>query len=125
MSNSKPIPTRTDQTEEILLSKSVVRLEAKILGLVLGLVFGLTIFIMTNWLVLEGGHVTPSGEHVVGPNLSLLGQFFIGYRVTFVGSLIGFAYGFAVGTLTGTIIGRLYNWLSGLRRSLKLGRKTL
>ena len=81
----------------------------------LGLVFGLTIFVMTNWLVLAGGHINQEGEQVIGPNLALLGQFFIGYRVSFVGSLIGFVYGFALGTITGSIIGRLYNWLSSFR----------
>lgn len=101
-----------------------MRLEAKLLGLVLGLVFGLVIFLMTNILVLAGGHVTESGERVIGPNLALLGQFFIGYRVSFVGSLIGFAYGFALGTITGAIISRLYNWLAVLRRKRMFGRKS-
>ncbi len=78
-----------------------MRLESKVLALVLGLVTGLAIFVMTNWLVLAGGHVGEHGEQIVGPNLALLGQFFIGYRVSFVGSLIGFAYGFALGTITG------------------------
>jgi len=119
MANLDSTEERTDQSEEIQLSKSVVRIEAKIFGIVLGLVFGLTIFLMTNWLVLAGGHVNPAGELVVGPNLALLGQFFIGYRVTFVGSLIGFAYGFAVGTITGSIIGRLYNWLVFVRNRVK------
>ena len=105
MSNSSPTVERPERTEDIQLSSSVVRIESKILGIVLGLVFGLTIFVMTNWLILAGGHVNARGELEVGPNLALLGQFFIGYRVTFVGSLIGFLYGFAVGTITGAIIG--------------------
>ncbi len=115
MSSRDPTRARADQTDEILLSRAVMRLEAKMLALVLGLIFGLTIFVMTNWLVLAGGHINREGEQVIGPNLALLGQFFIGYRVSFVGSLIGFAYGFALGTITGSIIGRLYNWLSSLR----------
>jgi len=125
MENLDSSSTKTDQAEEIQLSKSVMRLEAKLLGLVLGLVFGLTIFLMTNILILAGGHVTDSGERVIGPNLALLGQFFIGYRVTFVGSLIGFAYGFAIGTITGAIISRLYNWLVILRKRLKIGGKSV
>ena len=82
---------------------------AKILGLILGLLFGLVIFIATNWLVIQGGHINANGEHVVGPNLQLLSQFFIGYRVSFLGSIIGFGYGFAVGTLSGALIGWIYN----------------
>jgi ABC-type dipeptide/oligopeptide/nickel transport system permease subunit len=51
----------------------------------------------------------------VGPHLSLLGQFFIGYQVTFVGSLIGFAYGAIIGFIGGYTVSTLYNWLAGLR----------
>ena len=72
--------------EEIVLTR-LLRLNATVQGIVTGLVFGLVIFIATNWLTLKGGRV-------VGPHLALLSQFFIGYRVTFVGSLIGFAHGF-------------------------------
>ena len=115
MSNRNSTPTRTEQTEAIRLSRAVMRLDVKIFGIVLGTVMGLAIFVMTNWLILAGGHISQDGERVIGPNLALLGQFFIGYRVTFVGSLIGFAYGFALGTITGSVISRLYNWLSSLR----------
>jgi hypothetical protein len=71
---------------------------------------GLGIFIATNWLVLRGGNV-------VGPHLSLLGQFFIGYTVSFMGSLIGFAYGFLGGFAVGYLIAMLYNWIVGLKHS--------
>ena len=73
-----------------------------------GLVAGVGLFIATNWLVMKGGPV-------VGPHLSLLGQFFIGYRVTFVGSLVGLAYGFGCGFIAGSLVARLYNWLARLR----------
>ena len=82
---------------------------AKTLGLVFGLLFGLFIFIATNWLVIKGGHINASGEYVVGPNLQLLSQFFFGYRVSFFGSIIGFGYGFAVGTLAGALFAGIYN----------------
>ncbi len=94
--------------EEKLFS-GVHRLNAKILGLVTGLLAGFVIFIATNWLVTRGGHIAPSGETVVGPHLNLLSQFFIGYKISFLGSLIGFAYGFALGTLGGSLIGWIYN----------------
>ncbi len=92
---------------EILLTR-VLRLNATIQGVVTGIVAGLAIFIATNWLILRGGEV-------VGPHLSLLGQYFIGYRVTFVGSLIGFAYGFIAGFLGGYCVSRIYNWLTDAR----------
>ena len=75
---------------ESLVSVRLMRLNATVQGVVVGLIAGLGIFIATNWLIIKGGPV-------VGPHLALLGQFFIGYRVTFVGSLIGFAYGFVLG----------------------------
>ena len=102
-------------TEEAQLKRVLLRLNAKVLGLVLGLALGLLIFIMTNWLILAGGHVDETGKNVVGPHLALLGQFFLGYRVSFVGSLFGFAYGFALGSISGALLSILYNKLSHLR----------
>jgi len=72
-------------------------------------VFGLGVFIATNILVLKGGEV-------VGPHLALLGQYFIGYRVTFLGSLIGLAYGLVIGFGIGYGVAFLYNWIAALRR---------
>jgi len=95
--------------------KGVLRLNAKIVGLALGVIMGLTIFIGTNWLLIRGGHITPSGKYVVGPHLQLLSQFFIGYKVSFLGSIIGFFYGFALGTLCGSAIGWIYNKIADFR----------
>ena len=92
--------------EEVVLAR-LLRLNATVQGIVTGFMVGLGIFIATNWLVLKGGEV-------VGPHLSLLSQFFIGYRVTFSGSLVGFAYGFLCGFLGGYCIARMYNWIAGL-----------
>ncbi len=95
-------------SDENKLFSGILRLNAKILGLVLGILLGLAIFIITNWLVIKGGDP-------VGPHLGLLSQFFIGYRVSFLGSIIGFAYGFAVGTFSGAMIGWIYNRIVGFR----------
>lgn len=98
--------------EEQKLFRGILYLNSKVLGLVLGLICGLVIFIATNWLVIKGGET-------VGLHLQMLDQFFIGYRVTFFGSFIGFAYGFAVGTLSGAIIGWIYNKIVLFRNSGK------
>ena len=90
-----------DKLEEIVFTR-VLRLNAVVQGIVLGLLTGVVIFIATNWLVLKGG---PR----VGPHLSLLNQFFIGYRVSFLGSLVGFAYGSVVGFAVGYVIAVVYN----------------
>ena len=104
----------THVTDDKLFS-TILRLHSKILGLVLGLLTGSLIFIVTNWLVIKGGHKAPDGEYVVGPHLELLAQFFIGYHVSFLGSIIGFAYGFAVGTLSGALLGWIYNIIVDVR----------
>jgi len=97
------------------LFSGVLRLNAKIIGLVFGIVLGLLIFVATNWLLLKGGHYTADGKYVVGPHLQLLSQFFIGYRVSFVGSIIGFFYGLALGTLCGGTVGWIYNAIVDLK----------
>lgn len=95
-------------SEEEIIRKAVVRLNGHILGFVLAMIGSLIIFLATNWLVLKGGEV-------VGPHMGLLDQFFIGYSVTFVGSLIGAAYAFLIGYLSGLFIAWIYNWVISLR----------
>lgn len=100
------------------LFQGVLRLNAKIWGLVCGLLLGLALFIATNWIVIKGGHIDAvTGEYVVGPHLQLLSQFFIGYHVSFFGSIIGFLWGFAAGALAGALIGLIYNLIVDLRSS--------
>ena len=91
--------------EKLVLSR-LVKLNAVILGVVIGLVLGSLLFIVTIWLVIKDGPV-------VGPNLALLGQFYIGYEVTYLGSLIGFGYGFLTGFVAGFVTATIYNWIIG------------
>jgi hypothetical protein len=83
----------------------VIRLNEWVTALSVGFIAGLLLFAATNFLVLKGGKV-------VGPHLSLLGQVFVGYRVTFLGSLIGFAYAMAAGTIVGYFGAKLYNGIA-------------
>ncbi len=99
------------ETEEVFeekLQKAVIRLNGNVLGIVLGLVAGLVIFAATNFLVIKGGEN-------VGQHLGLLGNFFYGYSVTFVGSLVGFFYGLLTGYIVGFLIGWIYNSIVNLR----------
>ena len=100
-------PGEQDQGEQ--LQNATLRLNGRGLALFLGLLCGLGLFVATNWLVIKGGPLGADGEPVVGPTLSLLGQYFLGYRVTFLGSLIGFGWAFVFGALTGTLICLVYN----------------
>jgi len=95
--------------ERLVLTR-LLRLNAIVHGVVTGVVVGLTIFIATNWLILKGGDV-------VGPHLALLGQFFIGYEVSFTGSLLGFGYGFGTGFVIGYGVAKIYNSLAEIRES--------
>jgi len=92
------------------LAVRILRLEAVVQGIEWGLVAGLALFLATNFLVLKGGRV-------IGPHLSLLRQFFIGYEVTFVGSLIGFAYAFVCGFVAGYAVSVVYNRIARRRRN--------
>ena len=104
------------ETDEEKLFTGILRLNAKVFGLILGLLMGLAIFIATNWLLIKGGYINAEGKYIVGPHLQLLSQFFIGYTVSFSGSIIGFFYGFALGTICGAMIGWIYNKVVDLRR---------
>ncbi len=88
--------------EEQLLEQAVLHFNGNILGIVFGTVTGLIILVATNWLVIKGGED-------VGTHLGLLSNFFIGYSVTFVGSLIGAIYGFVTGYVLGFLIAWIYN----------------
>lgn len=90
------------EREEELLQRAVIRLNEKLLGIVLGTVMGIGLFLVTNLLVLKGG---PN----VGAHLGLLAQFFPGYSVTFLGSLVGFFWAFIVGFVIGAVFGAVYN----------------
>ena len=84
------------------LQTAFVKLDRVALGLSLGVVSGLTLFLATLVLVLRGGDV-------VGPTLALLGQYFPGYTVTLSGSLVGLAYGFAAAYVAGWLFAFLRN----------------
>jgi hypothetical protein len=94
---------------ERLLVTRIVHFNATVQGVVTGLVLGLVVFVATLWLIVKGGPV-------VGPHLALLGQYFIGYRVTVAGSFIGFAWGFLVGFALGFFVATTYNRLANLRQ---------
>ena len=95
------------EDEEESLEHAVTRFHATALGILVGLLTGIGLFLATNFLVLKGGAT-------VGPHLSLLAQFFPGYRVTFLGSVIGFGYAFCVGFVVGVIIALVYNKIAGV-----------
>ena len=90
------------EREEELLQKAVIKLNAKLLGIVFGLILGLGLFAATVILVIKGGPEP-------GAHLALLSQFFPGYTITWVGAMVGFVYAFLLGFGVGAMIGSVYN----------------
>jgi hypothetical protein len=101
-----------EKESDELLVKAVLRLDSLILGVIFGVVSAAGLFVATIWLTLKGGAN-------VGQHLGLLGQYFPGYSVTFLGSLVGIPYAFLCGLVIGAAIAWLYNgilWLKYGRR---------
>lgn len=94
--------------EEKLILAAVARLRIGVLALVFALVGGTALWLATAWLIVRGG---PN----VGLHLSLLSQYFPGYRVTWPGSLLGFFYGGMVGGGIGWLMAWVYNAVVDLR----------
>jgi hypothetical protein len=94
------------EREEI--SRSIARIQAGVLAVAGALIGGVGLFVVTIWLVLKGGQD-------VGQHLQLLGQYFIGYSVTWVGSIIGFFYGALTGGIVGWAVGTIYNKIVSIR----------
>ena len=103
-------PKTVSNADDRELSRMVVSIQAGVLALVCAVLGGLGLFLMTAWLVIKGG---PR----VGQHLSLLGQYLIGYSVTWTGSVVGLLYGALIGGIVGWMIAKIYNGVAKLRHS--------
>ncbi len=77
-----------------------MKVNIKALALSTGLVAGLVVFLLTLWFVILG---------YSGSFLNKLGSVYLGYSVSWLGSIVGFLYGFLDGVVFGTLLGYLYN----------------
>ncbi len=100
-----PLSPRDELAE--LVRSAFARYDAVALGGAVGAVLGLGVFLATAILLLRGGET-------VGPNLALLGQYFLGYQVSWTGGLVGMVEaalgGFAFGWFLATAINKLVAW---------------
>lgn len=113
-SNFRPETGRESTSTDDLVIQSFAKLHKTALGIALGLLSALVVFAATAILLIRGG------SHV-GPTLGLLGQYFIGYSVTWPGSLVGLFYGFAFGFIAGWSVAFLRNlFLSAFLQVIKL-----
>lgn len=76
-----------------------MKLDVKAIGLAGGILWGLSVFLATIWIVIKGGGFT----------LMKLSQFYIGYSVSIPGAFIGGIYGFVHGFIAALIFALLYN----------------
>ncbi len=90
------------------VSRAIARIQTGVLTIVFAALCGLGLFLMTAWLLVK------DGPHV-GAHLRLLGNYFPGYSVTWLGSVIGLFYGAFVGGAIGWSIGTIYNRVVGFR----------
>ena len=77
-----------------------MNLNIKAMAIAFGLVWGVSLFVIT-WciILLEGSSDTAT----------FIGKFYIGYSLTPVGSLIGLIWGIIDGAIGGVMFGWLYN----------------
>jgi hypothetical protein len=91
------------------IGRAVAKMQAGVLAIVFAVLGGGSLFLATLWLVIKDGPY-------VGAHLRLLGNYFPGYSVTWLGSFIGLFYGALVGGVIGWSIGTIYNKIVRLRQ---------
>jgi hypothetical protein len=75
-------------------------LNIKAFALAFGVWWGGGIFLLTWWLIATGQ---------TGATATLMEQWYFGYSVTPLGSVVGLAWGFVCGAICGAILAWLYN----------------
>ena len=97
-------------TGDFYKEREIMKLNGNALGLSLGLIWGGSIFLATIILYVKAklGIHYQAGDPI-GPTLLTLGQFYMGYSISFFGSIVGFIYGFINAYVVGVIIARIYN----------------
>jgi len=94
------------QKDEI--SHALARIRTGALAIVCAMIGGAGLFVMTAWLLIKDG---PQ----VGQHLQLLSIYFIGYSVTWWGSVVGLFYGALCGGAIGWSVGTIYNKVVKIR----------
>ena len=77
-----------------------MKLNVKRFALATGTLWGLAIFLIT---------LVAAGRGIGQEHLSHLSAIFIGYQVTYLGSIIGLVYGFVSGAVGGWVFSLIYN----------------
>ena len=112
------LPDQDLRALEAGFAKIFRKLDGLALGGATGIAAGVVLCLATLILVLKGGDV-------VGPRLELLAQYFPGYSVTWMGSLLGLAYGLFYGFLIGWYFAFIRNGVLFLTMTVALRRAQL
>jgi len=102
------ISTEADKSEKFI-EQPTLRISGHALGVSLGSLMALQLIATTNWLVIRG---TANQS----PHAALLQNYFPGYSVSFVGSIIGAAEIFIFTYTLSQLLSVVYNFAAGLRR---------
>ncbi len=83
-----------------------MKLSVKAFSLTCAILWGLSLFILTWWLILFG-------PETIQGDKTIIGMVYLGYFVTPLGSIIGLVWAFVDGLVCGAIFSWLYNKLVG------------
>lgn len=102
-SRVEPADVEGTLTADEIIAAAFARLDSVALGAALGTVSGLSVFLASIILLVKGGAV-------VGPNLSLLGHYLLGFKVSWSGAFIGLIEAGVGGFLIGFLFANFRNW---------------
>ena len=81
-----------------------MRLNVAAFAITCALLWGGGLFLLTWWVIaLQGVQDDPT----------IIGNVYLGYELTPLGSVVGLAWGLADGAIGGAVFALLYNWLAG------------
>ena len=99
-----PPKTETPRLPDTVLQAAFARLDTLALGIAMGTISGVGLFLATAVLLLH------RDAAVVGPHLSLLGHYLWGFQATWTGALTGLLEAGVGGFLSGYLSASLRNW---------------
>ncbi|MEP6957804.1 MAG: hypothetical protein ABI980_03670, partial [Nitrospirota bacterium] len=100
---SVPVGEAIGESEDKVIEVAFAKIDPLAFGIAVGVVSGIVIFMASAILLLRGGPV-------VGPTLSLLGNYLFGFEVTWVGAVMGLLEGGVLGFAVGALAAGLRNW---------------
>lgn len=80
-----------------------MKFNIKALAFTSGIIWGLSLFLMTWWVIIFEGATGDS---------TLIAYVYRGYNISAVGSIIGLVWGFFDGLIAGAVFGWLYNLIA-------------